>query len=534
LKVKSVTILTMHEVMDGRRGPGKERMMKKSVMSVIVVSAFAFVLASDAATINQTVVNLDWNAAMWGSPEAAPTSGNDYVAGLGTVRIQADASSGTFGGDSLTIDSGATALSKLSGSNVATVNGTLTLNGGDLNVGPSIAGTGATLATDGFTVSADSGIFINNSTDGFFITGGLSGSGDLLLQSSYSDAGGRFISFDSVGDYTGTIDLTENVKLDFASDVTFGGILYIDPDSVLNVGSTLTFPYCSLRTNGVAVPVGTYTGAAITALGANFADDGGTLIVPAHQYVEAIAGQNPQGYWRFNESAVANSTVLATVGPDASAGGGVLAGENSAPALVPPAYTFWTSNTAYSFDASSGAIVSLDGTLMDASEGSVSFWFRTDGSTIDSSFEIMWYASESNVGNGAGAEEEMHVDISSSGQLRFFIENDAADINLYTVGSSYTDDTWHHVVATWSGTATALYVDGGSSLNGGETITGASAGQSWVFSGGCHRFGKPATSTREYGGKADELAVWNTALTAAQAKAQYLAAIPTGTMISIR
>ncbi len=147
----------------------------------------------------------------------------------------------------------------------------------------------------------------------------------------------------------------------------------------------------------------------------------------------------------------------------------------------------------------------------------------------------MWYASESGVGNGAGAEAEMHVDIQSSGQVHFFIEvGHLTDISLYTVGTSYTDDTWHHVVATWDGTATALYVDGGSTLSGGETITGASAGQSWVFTAGRHQFGSPAASTREYGGKADELAVWNTALTAAQAKAQYLAAIPQGTLVSIR
>jgi hypothetical protein len=211
--------------------------LKKITLAGITVF---FAMAASAALINQTVSNLDWNSAVWGDPAAAPTAGNDYVADMTTVRIQADASSGTFWGDSVTINSGATALSKLTGTNIATVSGTFTLNGGVLLVGPNGAGTG-TLATAGFIVSADSGIYLNSLANGFIITGGLPGSGDLILGSSFTDTSGRTCSFDSVGADTGAINLTENVTLDFGSDVTFGGSLAIDSISQLNVDQVLTF-----------------------------------------------------------------------------------------------------------------------------------------------------------------------------------------------------------------------------------------------------------------------------------------------------
>jgi hypothetical protein len=253
-----------------------------------------FATVASAATIEQSVDNIDWNAAMWGSTPAAPTSGNDYVAkaGFNRFRISADGSSSTFGGDSLTIDSGALGLIKLTDGNTATVSGTLTLNGGSITHGPNSA-SNATLATGGFVVSGTgSTIGLAHTGVSLSITGGLSGAGDLLLHyaDTGSPSGSKTLSFDSVGAYTGTISVTEQMQLDFGSTVNFGGNLTIASDSFLNVDQSLTFNAGALTFDGAAIAAGTYTGVDLTNLGAGFIDGGGTLTVVPEPGTYALIG----------------------------------------------------------------------------------------------------------------------------------------------------------------------------------------------------------------------------------------------------
>lgn len=103
-------------------------------------AAYAILLAlsapgTQAATIVQTVWNSDWNGAVWGTPAAAPTSGNDYVTAVGSnnvLRMPAGTGNSTFGGGSLRIVTGTIGLIK-SNNSIATINGPFTLDGGTLN-----------------------------------------------------------------------------------------------------------------------------------------------------------------------------------------------------------------------------------------------------------------------------------------------------------------------------------------------------------------------------------------------------------------
>ena len=248
-------------------------------------------------------------------------------------------------------------------------------------------------------------------------------------------------------------------------------------------------------------------------------------------YVKTILNQCPSGYWSFNEPIgyATRTNVYARIGPNnanAFSSTSVVAGESSDPALIPPAYRcFSANNTAYSFDGGEGAGINLDLALLSAAEGSVSFWFRKDGTQDPDVMQIMWYAARESGGNGGGSEDEMHVDIQNTGKVRLFIEG-FAEISsvILTTSKHYNDNIWHHVAATWSGMSTSLYLDGGSDTDG-ETITGKPAFAAWSFDAR-HRFGKPAESIREYSGKADELAVWNRVLSASEVKTQYLSAKP--------
>lgn len=246
--------------------------------------------ASHAATIVQTVGNIDWNANMWGSPAAAPTAGNDYVTATGVtndlVRISANGGSSTFGGASLRIVSGTAGLLKNSNS-TSTINGSLILDGGLINHGPNGGDTSnlaATLDVDGFEVRSASEIQIGNAAGNLTVTAPLTGAGNLALYGTNSQTG-DIVSFNGISAFTGTINLGTSGALTLGfgtADYTFSNTLNILGTSVLQVnnGQTLTFTLGDLidPVNG-AVAVGTYTGAGLTGLGANYANNGGTLVV---------------------------------------------------------------------------------------------------------------------------------------------------------------------------------------------------------------------------------------------------------------
>jgi hypothetical protein len=259
--------------------------IKRTMILPMVAASMLMYTQANAAPIVQTVGNLDWNAAVWGAGPDVPTGGNDYVTATAagdTVRTSADGGNSTFLGDSITVVAGTRALMKTEDS-TSTVDGNFTLDGGLLVMGPSNPNVNGTLDVTNFIVTG-TGSHIAISVWGRILTidGILTGSGNLLIyySNSQSDNGGdRIIKFSSVGDYTGTITLTENLTLDFDSDSTFVGGLIIDATSQLNVDQVLTFYSGSLVANSVPIADGEYTGATLDALGSNFTNSGGTVKV---------------------------------------------------------------------------------------------------------------------------------------------------------------------------------------------------------------------------------------------------------------
>ncbi|SHJ38545.1 PEP-CTERM protein-sorting domain-containing protein [Rubritalea squalenifaciens DSM 18772] len=236
----------------------------------------------NGAVITQTVDNIDWNAAMWGSPEGAPSSGNHYVSALGGTdrfRISASGASSTFGGDSLEVVTGTRALMKNSNNTTATVNGDFILNGGRLSLGAN-SSSSATLEATRFIVNSSSVIDMANSGVRLTIDSVLSGSGGLDIHyETGSDGASRAVAFTQTAGYTGIMNVNDSMVLDFDSDVIFGGTLNINGTSELIVDQVLTFGSGSLVADGNSIAVGTYTGTDLDALGLNFINNGGTVIV---------------------------------------------------------------------------------------------------------------------------------------------------------------------------------------------------------------------------------------------------------------
>lgn len=245
-----------------------------------------------AADITQTVDNKSWLDPIWGSPAAVATAGNNYISITGsTTNVVRSSPAGSttngttdFPGDTLTIPSGSRLVLKQTGAETATLQGgagNLVLNGGRLSLGPNGTGSNGSLILNELTISGTGArIDFNTGSLGFPIYGTLRGAGDVLINYESGSATGRFVSFDAVSDYTGTITVGNAMGLDFNSDHDFSGGVILQGTAFLNVDQDLTFKFPLLTdpTNG-PVPVGDYSGDALSALGFNYADAGGTLHV---------------------------------------------------------------------------------------------------------------------------------------------------------------------------------------------------------------------------------------------------------------
>ncbi len=138
-------------------------------------------------TVNQSgAVATGWSAAIWGTPAAAPSSGNNYITPTAFfVRTPNNGTPGAFAGDSLRIDPGGTFWLKHSGINAATVNlimngGTIQFHGGTINnTNSSLAGTIQVLGNA--TISSDQAV---GTACHIWLQSPISGSADITANMS--------------------------------------------------------------------------------------------------------------------------------------------------------------------------------------------------------------------------------------------------------------------------------------------------------------------------------------------------------------
>jgi hypothetical protein len=274
-------------------------------------------------------------------------------------------------------------------------------------------------------------------------------------------------------------------------------------------------------------------------------------------YVDTVVGQNPLVYWRLNETtnsigssnsiaALVNNTG-ATLTTNVSGGQAVLFNQSSAPALRPPnAAGFDAGNTWFYFPADTAEtpvagnfIANLTpNNHMNSTAGSASNWFRTtNGVTGDPEAApnrlARFYSMDNNINADVTIGGTIYTFIDRAGRIGMRIgtgtsnESEANVLADVRSVNSYNNGEWHHIVATWS-TATnqaIVHIDGGA-LAGGETIVGAYTSPTFTFNNTSagHRFAKGRNNATYYLGDADEVALWNRALTPQEVAAQYTAA----------
>ncbi len=177
---------------------------------------------------------------------------------------------------------------------------------------------------------------------------------------------------------------------------------------------------------------------------------------------------------------------------------------------------FGNANSAYSFNGSTQYISTATGEAAPGPQNfSISVWFKTSSA---GGLLVGYTASQT----GSASQYDRQIYMSNTGALYFGLYSGAA--NTINTTATYADGNWHHVVATCSTTSGSnLYVDGAlqatsAAMNAPETYGGVGY---WRVAFN-NMSGWPNAPTNQYfTGSLDDIATYNTTLTAAQVYATY-------------
>jgi hypothetical protein len=226
---------------------------------------------------------------------------------------------------------------------------------------------------------------------------------------------------------------------------------------------------------------------------------GNTTIVlpPPTDYISVVLSTTPIAYFRLE---AANDTSQVNGYTSTFQGGATLA--------TPGAPICESNNHNVSLDGATKSMVntSLSGGVTTA--GSLAAWVNLAG--LPSAFDrLLYVAGESHLGN------DFDLQFTTDNFVRFYVSDDGINVG-YQPNVSTLVGQWHMIVATFDSSTNTenLYWDGQLVATANNTVfTNKTAqfaiGASNVFAG------------RNFDGGIDEVAVWNTALTASQVSAIY-------------
>lgn len=242
--------------------------------------------------------------------------------------------------------------------------------------------------------------------------------------------------------------------------------------------------------------------------------------VPADSYGKAVFDDNPDLFWRLNDSGstAADSTVWGQTPGVYNTGvqhpvTGVLSGIASNP-----------NNGAAQLAGNSSSTIATVSTITPAPVYSAEVWFKapTNGAGKIFGFE------NTQTGNGTSYDKQLYM--GNDGRLTYGTWVGYA--NTVTSSAVYNDDAWHHAVATQDSSGTKLYVDGSLVASNGTSGAESGAGY-WRLGGGALNSWPNAPSNTYFNGAVDEFAVYSRALSAGTIRDHYMVVNPDTTAPSV-
>lgn len=228
-------------------------------------------------------------------------------------------------------------------------------------------------------------------------------------------------------------------------------------------------------------------------------------------YQSTVVSQSPAGYWRLNETVQPqNSTVAANIGSLGASANGIYM--NYASGGLPGPFA---GSTAVSLDGASQYVSTPWVAGLNGNPFSVEVWANLAqvpkfGYILSSgdmaSPRAGWYLAQ---------DDGSTFNVGSAFVVRFFNQNTTTPSIQYSAPVTNAAGTWVHLVLTYNGSVGALYMNG-------VLITNAPAAYvaplSAPFTVGCR-----SSISQFWPGKAAEVAMYNTALSAGRVAAHYTA-----------
>ncbi len=226
------------------------------------------------------------------------------------------------------------------------------------------------------------------------------------------------------------------------------------------------------------------------------------------------SGADPVAYWKLDEGQ--GTSVYTSTGTE----NGTLGAGASGPSWVKEDQCI--SGKCLFFDGTNDFVSMGDAlTSSDSTLGSMSFWFKsTKTDAVQPQIMLYVHNALDTVEDGFGGGRELHVNLTTSKQVQFYIESwlGGTDLNIISP-LPYDDNKWHHVTAVWDKNGTGLgylYVDGN------EVGTGSMATMtSYTLTGSVFLARPLVTDYRMFGGYIDEVKVYDYALSSDQVKTQF-------------
>lgn len=220
---------------------------------------------------------------------------------------------------------------------------------------------------------------------------------------------------------------------------------------------------------------------------------------PASAAVNARTFVVPIAWWKLDE---ATGTAAADATPN----------RRDAVTRSGPTWTAGKLGNGLSFDGVDD-YVELPNDLVSTAAGSVSMWVKT--SKNFTSDAMLFYMSADTYGNGGGSQPELQINFTAQERINLYIRGSASglwsDDVFLTSASSYANNAWHHVAATWDSAGVAcLYVDG---------VLVGSVAQHPVFTFGNSQrtfLSRTANNTNPFTGQMDDVRLFTAPLTAGQ------------------
>jgi len=210
----------------------------------------------------------------------------------------------------------------------------------------------------------------------------------------------------------------------------------------------------------------------------------------------------PAAYWRLNE--LFGLTAFDELGPSngAYAGGATLG--------APGALANEASNTSVSFDGIDDSMtVTNAGALSMSTAVSVELWIKRSKSGV-------LQAIAGKPTHGQSKLENYSLWLNAYNQLKMFVGD--GNTSASVTAPAALDTNWHYVVGTYDNATLRIYVDGALKASASSTV------QLTPNNKGFYVARSSSSTSYNFGGSLDELAVYPTALSAAQILAHYNAA----------